>query len=126
MLALNVLEDFGELDFGDLKGMTYDEIQNREPEVFQSWMTSPTETQFPNGESFRRMSARVVKAFDSLLSRHTGESIAIVAHAGVIRILLGKALAIPDNEIFRLAQHYGAINRIRYSDHGPIVELING
>ena len=47
-------------------------------------------------------------------------------HAGVIRLVLGKTLSIPDNQIFRLAQRYGAINRIRYFEDGPIVELMNG
>jgi len=68
----------------------------------------------------------VLGALDVLLSRHRNQSIAVVAHAGVIRLVLGKTLSIPDNQIFRLAQRYGAINRIRYFEDGPIVELMNG
>ena len=125
-LEVQTVEDLGEIDFGDLEGLTYEEIQKRYPDIFESWMTRPTETQFPNGESFQQMSVRVLRAIDSLTSNHRNQSIVVVAHSGVIRLLLGKALSIPRTEIFRLAQRYGAINRIRYFEHGPIVELING
>jgi len=125
-LTVQTIEGLGEIHFGDLEGLTYEEIQKRYPDIFESWMTRPTETQFPNGESFQQMSVRVLRAFDSLTSNHRNQSIVVVAHSGVIRLLLGKALSIPSTEIFRLAQRYGAINRIRYFEHGPIVELING
>ena len=89
-------------------------------------MTTPAETQFPNGETFHQMSCRVPDALEMLLSRHRRESIAIVTHAGVIRVVLSRALAIPDHHMFRLAQRFGAINQVNYFEDGPIVELING
>ena len=69
---------------------------------------------------------RVNAALDSLLRRHRNESIAIVSHSGVIRFLIGWALSMPADQIFRLAQRHAAINRIRFTEQGPIVELING
>ena len=125
-LEVKAVGDLAEMNFGDLEGLRYEEAEERFPAVYQSWMTRPTETQFPNGESFRQMSARVLRAFDSILQRHRNESIGIVAHAGVNRIVLRRALSIPDSEIFRLSQRHCAINRIRYVEEVPIVELING
>jgi len=125
-LVVQTIDELAEIDFGHLEGLSYEEIEKRSPDVFQLWMTRPTEIQFPDGESFRQMSLRVIAALDVLLSRHRNQSIAVVAHAGVIRIILCKALSIPDKEVFRLAQRYGAINRITWSEHGPIVELMNG
>jgi alpha-ribazole phosphatase len=125
-LDLTTVNALGEIDFGDFEGMTYDDIQQQYPEAFERWMRRPTEGQFPNGESFSDMGKRVNGALDLLLKRHRNESAAIVTHSGVIRLLLGQALSMPNDQIFRLSQGYGAINRIRYSDHGPIVELVNG
>jgi broad specificity phosphatase PhoE len=125
-LPFQKLEELAEMNFGDLEGLRYEEIQQRYPEIFQSWMTRPTETRFPNGESFTEMKARVLGALDLLLFRHRNQSIAIVTHAGVIRLILAQALCIPDNQIFRLAQGHGAINRIEYFDDGPVVQLMNG
>jgi alpha-ribazole phosphatase len=125
-LAVETIEELAEMNFGDLEGMTYEEAEQRFPAVFQSWMTRPTETQFPNGESFHQMNERVLGAFDSLLHHHRNQSIGIVAHAGVNRIVLRRALSIPGDEMFRLAQKHCAINRVRYVEEAPIVELING
>src|SRR5207247_1287191 len=125
-LPVDTMEALTELHFGDLEGLTYEEIQTRYPEIFLSWMERPTETQFPNGETFQEMRRRVLGALDLLLARHPKKSIAIVAHKGVIRLLVAQALSIPDAQIFRIAQRDAAINRIDYFDYGAIVELVNG
>src|SRR5215470_7834467 len=58
-LNVTVLETLAEIDFGDFEGMTFEDIQRQYPEVFERWMTQPTNTQFPNGESFADMRDRV-------------------------------------------------------------------
>ncbi|MEI9972207.1 MAG: alpha-ribazole phosphatase [Ignavibacteriota bacterium] len=85
-----------EIDFGEFEGMPYDEISVRYPELYRQWMESPTEVQFPGGESFATMRARVLRAFDAILERHVGSTVAIVTHGGVVRILLAWALEMPD------------------------------
>jgi alpha-ribazole phosphatase/probable phosphoglycerate mutase len=125
-LDVTVLETLAEIDFGDFEGMTFEEIQRRYPEAFERWMTQPTNTRFPNGESFADMRDRVSRAVDPLLRRHRNESIAIVSHSGVIRFVIGRALSMPADQIFRLAQRHCAINRIKFTEEGPIVELMNG
>jgi alpha-ribazole phosphatase len=125
-LDVQVIDGFSEIHFGDLEGLQYEEIQTRYPSVFESWMTRPTETQFPNGETFEQLRTRVLRTLDTILSDHVGESIAAITHSGVIRLLLAHALSIPYAEMFRLAQNYGAINRIDYSQHGAFVQLVNG
>jgi len=125
-LQVERIPELAEMDFGDLEGMRFEDIEERFPEVFRSWMTCPMETQFPNGENFRAMTNRVLGAFDRLLERHRFESIGIVAHAGVLRIVLCRALSVSESEFFHLPQPHGAINRVQYSDKGAIVELIHG
>src|SRR4051812_17162888 len=109
-LQVERIDGLAEMNFGDLEGMTYEEAEERFPDVYQSWMTRPIETQFPNGESFHQMRARVLHAFDSIVQRHRNESIGIVAHAGVNRIVLCRALSIPEAEMFQLAQPHCAVN----------------
>ena len=114
-----------EIDFGDFEGLTYDEIAARYPALYQRWMDSPTEVQFPNGESFAAMRARVLQAFDAIRHRHEGGTIAIVTHGGVIRILLATALEMPDRNLFRLAQEYAAMNLLVWIDGVPIMQKMN-
>jgi alpha-ribazole phosphatase len=123
---IETLAAIRELDFGELEGRTYDEIATRYPDVYQQWMERPTETQFPGGEGFPEMRARVIAAARDLRSRHAGQSIALVTHGGVIRIILADALGMKSANIFRIGQGYGAINTVRYFGENPSVELING
>ena len=114
-----------EIDFGDFEGHTYDEIAQSHPELYRQWMTRPTETQFPNGESFRQMRARVLCATREIFARHRGQSIAIVSHGGVNRILLADVLAVPDDRIFRMAQDFAAVNLVRWIGDYAVVEMMN-
>jgi alpha-ribazole phosphatase len=123
--TLETVDALRELDFGAFEGRSYDEIAALYPDLYRQWMERPTETHFPEGESFRQMSARVLGAARELLTRHRGDSIALITHGGPIRVILADALSMPPASIFRIEQRYGSINRIRYSDHIPTVELMN-
>jgi alpha-ribazole phosphatase len=107
---IEVVNDLREIDFGDFEGLAYDEIASRYPDLYRQWMEKPTQIRFPNGESFPEMRARVLSAFDAIQRQRKGQTVAIVSHGGVNRILLAWALQIPDACLFRLAQDYAAIN----------------
>ena len=123
---VETLEPLRELDFGEFEGRRYEEIEESHPALYRQWMESPTGVQFPGGESFAAMRVRVLAAAAALRARHEDESIALVTHGGVIRIILADALGIPPEHIFRLAQRYAAINLVRYFGDAPLVELVNG
>jgi alpha-ribazole phosphatase len=124
-LAVEILEGLCEIDFGDFEGLTYEEIEKQYPTQYQSWMTRPTETHFPGGESFAQMQTRVIATTSKLCVRHRGESIAIVSHGGVNRIILAEALGMPPTHIFRIAQRYAGLNLVVFYEGAPTVELVN-
>ena len=123
---VEIESDFREIEFGDFEGLTYDEIASRYPDLYRQWMHTPTEVKFPNGESFTQMRLRVLGSFHEILSKWSGQTIAIVSHGGVNRILLAWVLQMPDSCIFRLAQDHAAINLVRFVGGLPIVQLMNG
>lgn len=123
--AVSEVAALSELNFGHFEGKPYTDIAMEHPELFATWMQHPTEVQFPGGESFDEMRARVLKAVNTLLNQHAGSRFAIVTHGGVKRIVLADALDLPRPNFFRLGQRYGAINLIRYQGGVPIVELMN-
>jgi alpha-ribazole phosphatase len=122
---IEIVEGLRELDFGEFEGRTYDEIAAQYPDLYHQWMNTPTETRFPGGECFGDMCMRVLESTRLLRTRHEGDSIAIVAHGGVNRIILADALGMDMAHIFRIGQRYGAINLIRYFGNDPVVEMIN-
>jgi alpha-ribazole phosphatase len=124
-LPVTSLEALSEINFGSFEGLSYGEIEHRYPHLYRQWMECPTEIEFPNGESFAAMHRRVSEAARILRHVHCGQSIAIVSHGGVNRILLADALEIPLVHIFRIGQRYAALNRIDYVAHETVVEMVN-
>jgi len=116
-----VIPDLGEMDFGELEGLTYDEIAVRYPDIYRDW----TQVRFPGGESLADMRDRVLRAFEAICRDREDQTIAIVSHGGVNRILIAWALRIPDNCIFRLAQDYAAVNLLTLTDGLPCVRSTN-
>lgn len=123
--SVNVMVDLREIDFGDFEGLAYDDIAARYPELYRQWMETPTEVRFPNGESFQEMRSRVLEAFDAIQRERTGQTVAIVSHGGVNRILIAWALQIHDEYLFRVAQDYAAVNLIAVEGGTPCVKLVN-
>jgi broad specificity phosphatase PhoE len=123
--SCEVVRGLREINFGDLEGLTYDEIATRYPDVYRQWMDQPTEVQFPNGESFREMCIRVRSAIAQIQQRNAGRTFAIVTHGGVIRIVIAQALQMPDQCVFRLAQDYAAVNLLAWMDDCPSLQLLN-
>jgi alpha-ribazole phosphatase len=123
--SVEEIADFREIDFGDFEGLTYDEIAIRYPAIYRQWMKAPTEVQFPNGECFSEMRDRVLRAFDRIRQDREGQTVAIIGHAGVIRVLIASALQMPDHCLFRLGQDYGATNLLAWIDDIPCLELLN-
>jgi alpha-ribazole phosphatase len=125
-LAPTIVEALGELDFGDFEGRRYEDISREHPELFAAWMSAPTTVQFPGGESFADLRARVLAATATIRHDHPDEVVAIISHGGVIRTVLADALNIPTEAIFRLEQSYGGISIIDWLDGTPIVRIVNG
>jgi alpha-ribazole phosphatase len=123
---VKTLDGLAEMNFGDFEGLSYDEIQTRFPDVYRLWMEEPAMVRFPNGEDFDAMKRRVLHAINTIIAGHSGKSVAVMTHGGVVRLLVAHALCIPDSHIFRVAQNYAAINRIDYTAGGATVKLING
>jgi alpha-ribazole phosphatase len=114
-----------ELNFGDFEGRSYNELAECYPGLYGEWMEHPTEVHFPGGENFRTMADRVIDGARELLARHPGRHILFVSHGGAIRIILADVLRMRPENIFRIGQSYGAVNRIRYCSDAAIVELMN-
>lgn len=114
-----------ELDFGDLEGRTYQDIETSMPDLWSQWMTRPTEVKFPGGESYGDLRARACQTIDDIRRSRPDQTIIVVAHGGVTRAVLAATLGLPDRNIFRIDQRYGAINVIDWFEDTPVVRIIN-
>jgi alpha-ribazole phosphatase len=115
-----------EIEFGAVEGLSFDEVAASYPDLYAEWLRAPADVRFPGGESLADLRKRVLEAASELAARYTGETVAVVTHAGVIRTLLAAWLSMPDEAIFRIDQRYGAVNVVDLLDGTPVVRLVNG
>lgn len=119
--APRVVDDVRELDFGEADGLTYDEVAERWPALYEQWLAAPTGVVFPGGERFDDFRRRVVAALEGL-----HRPALVVTHAGVIRTALAHWLAMPDEALFRIDAGYARVSAVEWQGDVPVVRLVNG
>jgi alpha-ribazole phosphatase len=119
-------ERLRELDFGELEGRTFEEIERERPEFFRQWMQTPTLVRFPGGECYDELRTRVVASVADAAAIHPEATVAIVAHGGVVRAALADALGMKDERAFALDVGYGRVSVVDWFDSTLVVRLVNG
>lgn len=120
-----VVPDLREVAMGRWEGLTLREIRGREPEAAARWLDDPVASAFPEGESLRDLRARVIPAMASIVARHRDRRVAVVAHGGSNRVILGEALGLPLGNVLRMAQDYACFSLIEYRERAAVVHSLN-
>ncbi len=113
-----------EIDFGDWEGKTAEQIDSQ---LLSQFYLDPANNPPPNGETFTQFQTRVLFAWQQLLQRYQGQKILLLTHAGVIRVILAKILAIDIEHSFKLKIAYACISRVECfhsKDSADFLQLI--
>jgi len=103
-----------EMAMGRWEGLTAEEIQAREPGAFSEWRSRIGDFRFPEGESVPELLARCWPVVERVLSSHSGERVALVAHGGTNRAILCRALGLSLERLLGLGQDYGALSLVEW------------
>jgi phosphoserine phosphatase len=106
------LTELIDLDYGAWQSLTYDDARAKNPDLFAAWFATPDLVQFPNGESLPDVAARTAKVLRFALSREAADTLVLVGHDSVNRVLLTQILGMPLSAYWRLAQNPCCINEI--------------
>jgi len=116
-----------ELHLGRWEGLTREEAAERYPEEASFSFRDLARGKVKGGESLVDLGGRVIPALKDIIERHTGETVCVVAHGGVNRVILSDAMGLPIENFFRIEQDYGCLNLIEYFRDGvKVVKLLNG
>ena len=77
-----------EIHFGQWEGLTWNEIERRDAAYAKHWTEAFPHLPAPGGELFAQFEARVRSEVDRLLLLAQDKRIAVVTHAGVMRLVL--------------------------------------
>jgi broad specificity phosphatase PhoE len=114
-----------EFAMGRWDGLTAEEIRALDAAAFDAWMGDVGRFQFPGGESLPDLEARAWPAFETIVTRHAGGAIAIVAHGGSNRAILCRALGLGPERLLALGQDYAALSVLEQAGSRWTLRMLN-
>lgn len=112
VLPVQLEPRFREVGFGDWEGKTRDELDRLDPGQIARFYRDPVNNRPPGAEPLDEFTGRVQAAFNDMLDRFSGQSVLVVAHAGVIRAILAYTLDMPPSTMYRISVPNAGISRI--------------
>jgi probable phosphoglycerate mutase len=110
--------------YGVFEGMLYQDIQDEYPADFTLWQARDIDAIMPHGErmaeSFRQFYERVIAALTQIAAHHAGQTVAVVAHGGVLECAYRAARGIQLDSPRDFQVKNASINRFDVS-HGKLV-----
>lgn len=125
-LTPDVRPQLREMHFGRWEGLSWDQVAEQFPVLARRWVSGRASTAVPGGEPMAQFKTRVTRELQRIVGARPGQCVAVVTHAGVIRVAIGAALGLSDRNLSRVAQPPCAVNVIDYFHGGVIVRCING
>jgi probable phosphoglycerate mutase len=115
-----VVTDTGlrERGFGSFEGLSYAQIHARWPELGERWRRRDPAFGAPGGETLESFYERSVATASRLAAGHPGETIALVAHGGVMDCLYRAASRVTLDAPRSWQLGNAAINRLLYTPQG--------
>ncbi|MDO8828282.1 histidine phosphatase family protein [Methylophaga sp.] len=118
-IPLQLDQQFTEIGFGDWEGKTASELEQHHKAAFYAFYDDPINNTPANAEPLLAFQKRIQQAWQTLVQSHTDKHILLVAHVGVIRVILTEILAMPLEAMFRIQVPYAAISRVVIYNEGP-------
>lgn len=106
-----------ELSYGELQGTT---TADWEPSFRAAWEATPWAVSFPAGESLAMAQARAVPVLERIVAAHPGETVLIVGHGHVNRLLALHLLGRELTEFWTIEQPNGAVLTLRVTPRGVV------
>jgi alpha-ribazole phosphatase len=114
-----------EMHFGEWQGLTYAEIQQRDPWRLATWESDRLDMAPPGGESLRQLAARVQAVMDMLAEAHPQGDILVVSHGGPLRVLASLALGFDPVQYWHFSLENASLSQINLYPDGAILQTWN-
>ncbi|EAR08120.1 alpha-ribazole phosphatase family protein [Reinekea blandensis] len=95
-----------EVNFGTWEGQRWDDLPR---DAIDAWAQTPTDFEFPEGESLHAFRERVTSALNELPQDQT---VVVITHAGVIRLCRALLLGQSWQQELSTPVHYASISRL--------------
>jgi broad specificity phosphatase PhoE len=124
-LPVRVAPAFRELGFGEWEGRTRADVAAAYPALLETWQMAPATFTAPGGESLATVSERVAAGIEELRAEHDGQSVVLVTHAVVTRLIVLDALGLGPTRLWSVDSSPAGITELEYRDDWVTVHRMN-
>jgi broad specificity phosphatase PhoE len=124
-LTVKPLAGLNDIDYGAWQGLTHDEAKTRWPVEFATWFRAPHLAQPPGGETLQDVLARAAAVLRIVTGDHPDDTVVLVGHDSVNRVILLHVLQLPLSRYWLFKQEPCTINELDLIDGAFSVRTIN-
>ncbi len=99
-----------DINYGAWAGLTLDEVRAKWPDALRAWLERPHEVIIPDGETLAEVRQRGVDTLREIAQLHQGQTVVVVGHTVINRLMLLGVLDIGNEHFWHLGQDVAAIN----------------
>lgn len=125
LIPLTVDEDLKEVGFGEWEGKTKAEIIAADAAGYSAFYEDPAANPPLGAEPVFDFQTRVGSAFDRMVADTEAKHLLVVAHAGVIRAMLGNALRLTPEAMYRINVANAGITQFEIAGNRLKLNFIN-
>jgi probable phosphoglycerate mutase len=114
-----------DIDYGDWQGKTREEAEAADASLLAAWLETPDCVRFPGGEMLQDVAARTSGAMRLLQQRHADETVVVIGHDSVNRVMLSQWLTMPLASYWRIVQDPCCINEVELDNEAVRVRRMN-
>lgn len=124
---VSVTEDkrLREINFGLWEGLPLDEIHKKHQSKYSKWLKKPLSITIPKGEKLLSLKKRVKDFLKDRIETQKAKDIAVVSHAGPIKIIIFEVLGIDLSYFWNLNQELAAISLVEFHNNYKVLKYFN-
>jgi broad specificity phosphatase PhoE len=119
------LDDLREVDFGAWTGLTWEQVQERFGVSAFDWLEKLDKMGVPEAETAEQFRARIEPCLKRIISDDCGQTVAVVCHGGVIRMMLAVLLDLPLPKLAHFDIEYASVTVVNCAPHRAELHLLN-
>lgn len=124
-LTVEPVAELNDINYGEWQGLTPREVRSRWPDLLETWYTAPHLVSIPGGESLAELLHRTSLSLAAILKKHPDETVVLVGHDSVNRVILLHVLGLPLARYWHLSQNTCTLNVIESRNDDFFVHCIN-
>ena len=99
-----------DIDYGRFQGLTHSQAAAAYPDLYAAWRRTPARVRFPGGEGLVDLQGRLLTLLEELEARHPGQTVVLVGHQIVNKVLPCTLLGIELDRLWYIQQDTAGIN----------------